>query len=85
MILKFAFGPKKLPAFEKRAPVQGNIRCLIANRNRTISGKELFFMPFKARDILFSIVYFVCKISHRCDHLENVDSVGGFPNPIQNK
>ena len=85
VILKFAFGPKKVTRpFKKRAPVQRNIRCLIANRNRTINGKEIFFKPFKANDILISIVHFVCKISHRCDHLENEDFVRGFPNPIQN-
>ena len=84
VILKFAFGPKKVTRpFKKRAHVQRNIRCLIANRNRTINGKEIFFKPFKANDILFSIVHFVCKISHRCDHLENADFVRGFPNPIQ--
>ena len=64
-------------------PVQRNIRCLIANRNRTVNGKELFFKPLKANDIFFSIVHFVCKVSHRCDHLENADFVRGFPNPIQ--
>ena len=84
VILKFAFGPKKVTRpFKKRAHVQRNIRCLIANRSRTINGKEIFFKPFKANDILFPIVHFVCKISHRCDHLENADFVHGFPNPIQ--
>ena len=62
VILKFAFGPKKVTRpFKKRAHVQRNIRCLIANRNRTINGKEIFFKPFKANDILFSIVHLCVK------------------------